>query len=105
MDLADWRMWWKRHGAQELRRILMEEWDPISVRGIPEAADEYDGYLGPLASRLREGASAEAVAEYLTEVEEDRMGFGESAAARERNQRLAARLLTWYGQEMTAGAE
>ena len=45
------------------------------------------------------------VAEYLTEVEEDRMGLGESAAGRERNQALAARLLTWYSQETTAGAE
>jgi hypothetical protein len=58
MDLAESHMWWKRRGARELRRILMEEWDPISVRGIPEAADKYDGYLGPLASRLREGVSA-----------------------------------------------
>jgi hypothetical protein len=83
----------------------MDEWDPIGVRGIPEAADEYDGYLGPLASRLREGASVDAVAEYLTEVEEDRMGLGESFAGRERNEALAARLLGWYGQEMSAGAE
>jgi hypothetical protein len=105
MDLADWHMWWKRRGAAELRRILMEEWDPIRVRGAPRAADEYDGYLAPLASRLREGASAEAVAEYLTEIEEDRMGLGESAAARERNQAFAARLLTWYSQETTAGDE
>src|SRR2546430_16029488 len=105
MDLADWHMWWKRRGAQELRRILMEEWDPISVRGIPEAADEYDGYLGPLAARLREGRSADAAAEYLTEIEEDRMGLGESAAARGRNQALAARLLPWHDQEMTAGPE
>jgi|SRR6185437_4244876 len=105
MDLADWHMWWKRRGARELRRILMEEWDPIRVRGIPEAADEYDGYLGPLGSRLREGASVDAVAEYLTEVEEDRMGLGESPVARERNTALAARLLVWYGQEMSAGAE
>jgi hypothetical protein len=105
MDLADWQTWWKWRGARELRRILMDEWDPIGVRGVPEAADEYDGYLDPLASRLREGASAEVVAEYLTEVEEDRMGLGESAAGHERNKALAARLLTWYSQETTAGAE
>ena len=33
------------------------------------------------------------------------MGLGESAAARERSKTLAARLLTWYGQEVSAGAE
>ena len=76
VKLEDWHRWWKQTGARELRRILMEEWDPIGVRGFPEAADEYDGYLGPLAARLGEGASAEAIAEYLTEIEEDRMGLG-----------------------------
>ncbi len=24
----------------------MSEWDPIGVKDLPEAADEYDGYLG-----------------------------------------------------------
>jgi hypothetical protein len=33
------------------------------------------------------------------------MGLGESFAGRERNEALAARLLSWYGQEMRAGAE
>ena len=82
----------------------MDEWDPIHVRGVPEAADEYDGYLGPIAARRREGAAGEMIADYLTEVEEDRMGLGESAASRERNQTLAARLLAWHA-EATAEAE
>jgi hypothetical protein len=96
MKLEDWHAWWKQTGARELRGILMDEWDPIGVRGIPEAADEYDGYLGPLAARLREGASAEVIADYLTEIEEGRMGLGESAASRQRNQVLAARLIAWH---------
>jgi len=82
----------------------MEEWDPIGVPDFPEAADEYDGDLGPLAARLRGGAAADAVAAYLTEVEEDRMELGASAARNERNRALAARLLAWYSQETTAGA-
>jgi hypothetical protein len=66
-------MWWKRSGARELRQLLMEEWDPIHARGVPEAADEYDGYLHQIVSRLREGAKAEDVAAYLTNVEEVQM--------------------------------
>jgi hypothetical protein len=31
---------------RQIRRVLMEHWDPIGVAGIPEAADEYDGYIG-----------------------------------------------------------
>lgn len=104
MKLEDWHRWWKLTGARELRQILMDEWDPIHLRGVAEAADEYDGYLGPLAARLREGASPDVIADYLTEVEEDRMGLGESPAARERNQALAGRLRTWY-DEATAEAE
>jgi hypothetical protein len=98
-------MWWKRSGARELRRILIEEWDPIHIRGVPEAADEYDTYLGPIASRLREGASAEDVAAFLNDVEETQMGLGASAAARRRNQILAARLRSWYEEAIAAEAQ
>ena len=29
-----------------IRAVLMAEWDPIGVSDIPEAADEYDSYIG-----------------------------------------------------------
>ena len=29
-----------------IRGVLMAEWDPIGVSDIPEAADEYDSYIG-----------------------------------------------------------
>ena len=102
VELADWHKWWKHSGARELRRLLMEEWDPIGVRGIPEAADEYDGYLGPIASRLREEASAEEIARYLTDVEEERMGLVPSPATRPRNDALARRIRSWYSDAMAA---
>ena len=53
MELSDWHMWWKRRGGSGIRRLLMEEWDPIGVKGIPEAADEYDSYRGAVAGMLR----------------------------------------------------
>jgi hypothetical protein len=104
MDLADWHMWWKRSGARELRRMLMAEWDPIGVREIPGAADEYDAYLGPIASRLRADATTEEIAAFLTDVEEVGMGLGASDTARRRNVALAARLRAWYA-EATAAPE
>jgi len=30
---------------RQIRRVLMEAWDPIGVSDIPEAADEYDSYI------------------------------------------------------------
>ena len=35
-----------REIRQLIRGILMEEWDPIGAANIPEAADEYDSYIG-----------------------------------------------------------
>jgi hypothetical protein len=103
VELADWHMWWKRSGARELRQLLMEEWDPIHVRGVPGAADEYDAYLPRIVARLRDGATAEDIAAYLTDIEEVQMGLGPSAAGRERNQTLAGRLRSWYAEATAAG--
>jgi hypothetical protein len=102
MNTADWHMWWKRSGARGLRQILMEEWDPIGVKGHPEAVDEYDGYLPQVASRLRADATTGEIATFLTEVEEDRMGLGRSPAARMRNRAVAAHIRTWYTRETAA---
>jgi hypothetical protein len=89
-------MWWKRSGARELRRILMDEWDPIGVAGVPEAADEYDSYLGQIAERLRDGETGDQIGDYLTWVEEEWMGLSPTAQARERDRELGARLVSWY---------
>ena len=70
----------------------------IEVRDVPEAADEYDSYLGPIGARLRECEGADEIARYLTEVEEERMGLGVSEAARTRNAALAKRLIDWHAQ-------
>ncbi len=34
-----------REYQSAIRKILMEEWDPIGVSDIPEAQDEYDSYI------------------------------------------------------------
>jgi hypothetical protein len=96
-------MWWKRRGARGLRQVLMEEWDPIHVRDFPEAQDEYDSYLGPIAERLRSGSSPEDLAAYLDFVTEERMGLGNpkkaNPLAHEANLTAARRMLEWYAEE------
>jgi len=47
----------------------MEEWDPIGVKGIPEAADEYDRYIADVIELLRRDASEEEIFKYLSAVE------------------------------------
>jgi len=57
----------------QIRRILMTEWDPIGVDGIPEAADEYDSYIGGLYELLGQGASEISLHAHLLGIEVDSM--------------------------------
>ncbi len=64
-----------RERGDAIRRILMSEGDPIGVNDTPEAADEYDGYIGPVLDLLNARASSDEIAAYLRKVETERMGL------------------------------
>jgi hypothetical protein len=51
-----------------IRRVLLDEWDPIGVRDEPAAQCEYDGYALALYGLLARGATDDDLAEYLAEV-------------------------------------
>jgi len=51
----------------------MQVWDPIGIKGEPNARDEYDGYLGNVYELLVGGASDDCIAEYLRSVVTERM--------------------------------
>jgi hypothetical protein len=36
----------------DIRHVLMDVWDPIGVKDIPQASDEYDSYLGEIMELL-----------------------------------------------------
>ena len=59
----------------EIRRILMSTWDPIGVRDEPQAADEYDRYIGDVCDLLKRGEAHRDIYEYLLWVETERMGL------------------------------
>jgi hypothetical protein len=61
-----------------IRRVLLEEWDPIGVRDEPDAQDEYDGYALALYGLLARGATDDDLAEYLAEVAMFWMELGNS---------------------------
>ena len=48
-------------------------WDPIGIRGLEEAADEYDMYAPRVLEMLKTDAPVEQIADYLTNVVRDRM--------------------------------
>jgi hypothetical protein len=60
---------------EEISEVLLKKWDPIGVSDVPEAADEYDGYVGHVWNMLEQGRNAEALAQYLDEVASARMGL------------------------------
>jgi hypothetical protein len=56
-------------------KILLNDWDPIGVRGIPQARDEYDQYVAPVARMIIAGERASALSNYLLGIERDAMGL------------------------------
>ena len=70
-------------GIQEqIRQILLNDWDPIGIRDVPEARDEYDSYVGGVYRLLADGASAVEVAKHLARIEGEQMGLPSSADLR-----------------------
>jgi hypothetical protein len=93
MEPREWQRWFRIRGQRELRDLVMSELDPIGVADEPEAADEYDGYLGRIAERLRGRSSAEDIAALLGSFRTDDMGLKPDFEA---DRRVASHLITWY---------
>ena len=45
-----------REVQNAIREVLIREWDPIHIQDVPEAQDEYDGYVGGVYRLLAGGA-------------------------------------------------
>ena len=63
-----------------IRRVLLEEWDPMGVRDEPDTQDAYDGYALAIYGLLVRGATDEHLAEYLSDAATIWMEAGASAA-------------------------
>jgi hypothetical protein len=82
-----------RQNRAMVRELFMQEWDPIGVRGVPEAQDEYDTYANKAYVMLmHEGASVEQIADYLYFIVSEHMGFGPSDQAKDRALQVARSL-------------
>jgi hypothetical protein len=105
MELSEWHRWWKDRGSRGVRRLLMHEWDPIGVRNWPEAADEYDSYVGVVGRMLHDAGTAAEIERYLTNIREEHMGFGPSPEGQRRDHDVSTRLVDWYAAEMRVRPE
>jgi len=61
--------------------VLLHDWDPIGVADEEQAQDEYDSFIGGVYRLLASGASPEQVAEHLSTVEREDMGWEVPASA------------------------
>ncbi len=60
---------------ETVRLCLLHDWDPIGVREIPEAANEYDSYVGGVCSLLARSVDAFKLRGHLARIETDAMGL------------------------------
>jgi hypothetical protein len=58
---------------ERVRDTINREWNPIGVPDLPD--DEYDGYIGPIASMIHNRSSDEAFLRYMKWVEVEQLGL------------------------------
>jgi len=58
-----------------IRDILLKEWDPIGVKDVPEAQDEYDSYISGVCKLVINQESSENIFQYLWKIETEYMGL------------------------------
>lgn len=73
----------------KVKKILLQDWDPIGVKDISEAKDEYDTYVPNIGRMLRAGLSNVEIYNHLRCIEVNRMGLSGNKA---HTQKIAERL-------------
>ena len=75
--------------------VLHYIWDPIGIAGIPEARDEYDGYLAHVFSLLIQEEGEEEVRAYLLKTEVERMGLTTTEVSKAQLDRAVRAAFEW----------
>lgn len=79
----------------QVRRILLADWDPHDAARNPAAHGTYDGYLDPLRDLIVAGATEDQVIAFLREREHETMCF--PSLGTERLRRVARKLVKLRG--------
>ena len=85
--------------THRVRAILLNDWDPIGIAGVPQAADEYDRYVGHLAQMVVAGNSISDLSDHLIRMEVEDMGLGGNHA---RARAVAAKLRSVERDDLAA---
>lgn len=76
---------------QEVRTILLSEWNPLGVANVPATADEYDLEAGQIVKVLASGPRLESILDVL-KLGEDRLAA--MALGEERRMEIARQLMS-----------
>jgi hypothetical protein len=85
-----------------IKRILLNEWDPIGVSEFPEAENEYDAYVSEVYRLLSRRSSAGEIFDYLWWLETKHMGL---CGDRRRTEKIADRLAGLIADGILPGTE
>lgn len=72
--------------------VLHYLWDPIGVASVPEARDEYHGYIPHVFGMLKGRSIEDDLVEYLGAVSTERMGLSPRL---DHDRAIARHLLNW----------
>jgi hypothetical protein len=59
----------------KIKSILLEDWDPIGVKGLDGAKDEYDSYAVEILQMIDAGENEKNIFAYLRKMETVHMGL------------------------------
>ena len=59
----------------QIRKVLLNVWDPIGVQNEPNAQDEYDGYVGEIYGLLVKKATDQEITDRLLYIVRETMGL------------------------------
>ena len=82
--------------TEEIREILLADWDPHNAASTPAAYCTYDTYIPPLIDLIRSGADEDAVVNWLHEREKESMCF--PSLGTQRLRRVARMLIALRSQ-------
>ena len=64
-----------REVMEQIRQVLLHDWDPIGIVDSDWPQDEYDSYIGGIYRLIASGARPEAIAKHLVRIECEWMGL------------------------------
>jgi hypothetical protein len=82
--------------TRRVSEILHYIWDPIGVRGVPQARDEYDSYVHKVFSLLERGASEPEISQFLSDISTEAMGFLATEATATHNAEISRLLVQHF---------